>query len=237
MSDAALRRMMAPTGKLRAGLNMANPLLITGEDADGTPTGVAPDIAAAVAERLGVPLTLLPYPAPTELVAAVGEWDMCFVGSEPARAEQISFTEAYVEIEATYMVPPGSALTSIDDVDKPGVRIACMSGSAYGLFLARSLQHAELVWAEGIEGSYQLFEESQGTDAPLDALAGLRTRLDEDAARMPGAEVLAGGFSSVKQAAGVPRKPGFEAAGRSSRGSSRRPRRAAASRSLSTSTK
>ena len=82
------------------------------------------------------------------LVAAVEEWDMCFVGSEPARAEQISFTEAYVEIEATYMVPPGSALTSIDDVDKPGVRIACMGGSAYGLFLARSLQHAELVWAE-----------------------------------------------------------------------------------------
>lgn len=107
MSDAALRRLFAPTGSLRAAINMANPLLVTSADADGLPLGIAPDLCAAVAARLGVPLIRIPYAGPAELTASALEdrWDMCCVGSEPARAEVITFTEAYVGIKATHMVP------------------------------------------------------------------------------------------------------------------------------------
>jgi len=209
MSAAALRRLLAPTGSLRCGINMANPLLVTSADADGLPLGVAPDLAGDIAAAIGVPLVRIPFDTPGELTAAALEdvWDLCFVGSEPVRAEVINFTEAYVGIEATYLVPPGSPLKNLADVDKPGVRIAVMENSAYDLYLSRSLAHAELVRAPTIDASFEIFLEQQ-----LDAYACLRTRLDEDAEKLPGCTIMDGGFTSVQQAAGVPRRPGWEAA-------------------------
>ena len=104
-----LRAELAPTGVLRAGINMANFLLVTGRRDDGAPQGVAPDMANAVAERLGVPIAYVPYETPGQLAddAPKGVWDIGLIGAEPARAEHIAFSAAYVEIEATYLVPGG----------------------------------------------------------------------------------------------------------------------------------
>ena len=97
------------------------------------------------------------------------------VGAEPARAESIAFTAAYCEIEATYLVPPGSTLNTVDEVDQPGRRIASAARSAYDLWLERNIEHAELVQVTGLDASFEVFVE-QG----LDALAGLRPRLITD---------------------------------------------------------
>src|SRR3954468_22987475 len=128
---------LAPTGVLRAGINLSNFLLVTGRTADGDPEGVAPDMARAIADRLGVGGRYVPYPKPGLLADAAGTdaWDVGLIGAEPQRAEKITFTPAYVEIESTYLVPPGSKLRTIAQVDQPGVRIAVAARTAYGLWL------------------------------------------------------------------------------------------------------
>ena len=133
MSDKA-RAELCPTGVLRAGINLSNFLLVTGRSAAGDPEGVSPDMAAAIAAALGVAVKYVPYKTPGELGDAVGSnaWDIGLIGAEPQRAEKIAFSAAYCEFEATYMVPPGSAIKSIGDVDKKGVRIAVSARSAYG---------------------------------------------------------------------------------------------------------
>ena len=197
-----VRSELAPSGVLRAGINLANFLLVTGRGPGGEPRGVAPDMAAGVAERLGVDIAYVPFATPSELADAAGDdvWDIGLIGAEPARAETIWFTAAYTEIEATYLVPAGSALRGVEEVDREGVRIAVARGSAYDLFLSRSLERAELVRASGLDGSFDLFVEKK-----LDALAGLRPRLLSDVERLPGARILDGRFTAVQQAVGTPR--------------------------------
>ncbi|HEY0206820.1 MAG TPA: transporter substrate-binding domain-containing protein, partial [Acetobacteraceae bacterium] len=144
---------LAPTGVLRVGLNLSNFLLISARDSDGGPVGVAPDLGAAIADRLGVPVCYVPYPRPGELADAAGTdiWDIGLIGAEPARAEKIEFTPAYVEIQSTYLVPPGSPLRTIADVDQPGIRIASTARTAYGLWLDRNIKHAEIVHSENMD--------------------------------------------------------------------------------------
>ncbi len=196
-----LRSELAPTGTLRAGINMANFLLVTGRTADGNPEGVAADLASEIAARLGVPVSYVPYASPGQLAddAATNVWDIGLIGAEPARAEHMSFTAAYVEIEATYLVPAGSPLHAIGDVDKQGVRIAVSARSAYDLYLSRHIEHAELVRVDGVNASYDLF-----VNEKLDALAGLRPRLMSDVEKLPGAQVLDGRFTAVQQAVSTP---------------------------------
>jgi polar amino acid transport system substrate-binding protein len=194
---------LAPTGVVRAGINMSNFLLVTGKSATGEPEGVAPDMAREIATRLGVPITYVPYRTPGELadMAGKGAWDIGLIGAEPQRAEAIAFTAAYVEIEATYLVPAGSPLRSIADVDRPGIRIAVTGRSAYGLWLDRNVKHALLVRSDTLDSAYEQFLRDK-----LDALAGLRPRLMSDAAKLPGARILDGRFTSVQQAVGTARK-------------------------------
>jgi polar amino acid transport system substrate-binding protein len=194
---------LAPTGVLRAGLNLSNFLLITGKDADGTPTGVSPDMAAEIARRLGVPVKYVPYKTPGELADAAesNAWDIGLIGAEPQRAEKITFTAAYVEIEATYLVPSGSPIQSIADVDKPGVRISVTGRSAYGLWLERNIKQATLMRTDTLDSSYEQFVRDK-----LEVLAGLRPRLLSDVEKLPGARILDGKFSAVQQAIGTPRK-------------------------------
>jgi polar amino acid transport system substrate-binding protein len=198
MTDEILAQ-LAPTGTLRAGINMANVLLVTERPENGDPGGVGPDFARAIADRLGVPVSYVQFPTPGEVADTVddGVWDIGLIGAEPSRAEKIEFTAAYVEIEATYMVWDGSAFNSIDDVDKPGVRIAVSGRSAYDLYLSRTLQHAELVRAKGLPGAQALF-----VDEKLDALAGLRPAMNDALPDIPGAKILDGKFTAVQQAVG-----------------------------------
>ena len=128
--SAAVVAELAPTGVLRAGINLSNFLLVTGRAPNGEPQGVAPDMAGEIAARLKVPLKLQPYPNPGTLADSVAEWDVGLIGAEPARAEQIAFSPAYVEIESTYLVPPGSKIRSVEEVDRTGVRIAVYAASA-----------------------------------------------------------------------------------------------------------
>lgn len=193
---------LAPRGVLRAGINLSNFLLVTGRDAFGSPEGVSPDMVRAVAERLGVPLRLVPYASPGLVADAVDtdSWDIALIGAEPQRAEKIAFTAAYAEIESTYLVPAGSPIATIADVDRPGVRIASTARAAYDLWLDRNIKHATLLRAEGLDGAFHLF-----TEQKLEALAGLRPRLLKDVELLPGARILEGQFSAVQQAIGTAR--------------------------------
>jgi polar amino acid transport system substrate-binding protein len=201
-TPAAARSELAPSGTMRVGLNFGNFLLITSKIGAGEPRGIAPDLARELARRVGVPLEFVSYEQAGKLAEGVraGAWDVAFLADEPARANEIAFTSAYLEIEATYLVPAGSPIRTLADVDHDGVRIAVASKAAYDLYLSRSLKHAELVRAEGIDGSYKLFVESK-----LDVLAGLKPRLIADAEKLPGSRVLEGKFTAVQQAIGTPK--------------------------------
>ena len=201
LTDEA-RAQLAPTGVLRAGINMGNFLLVTGRTAGGDPDGVSPDMARAIATRLGVPLKFVPFKTPGELGDAVDAnvWDIGLIGAEPQRAEKIEFTSAYAEIEATYLVPAGSSIRTVDEVDRPGVRIAVSPRSAYGLWLERNIKHATLVRFDSADLVFDRFV-ADG----LDVMAALRPGLVEDVKRLPGARVLDGYFSVVQQAVGTPK--------------------------------
>ena len=194
---------LAPTGVLRAGINLSNFLLVTGRTASGDPQGVSPDMAAEIASRLGVPVKYVPFKTPGELAdaAETGAWDIGLIGAEPQRAEKIAFTAAYCEIEATYLVPAGSPLKAIAEVDKPDIRIAVTGRSAYGLWLDRNIKHAQLVKTDTLDSSFERFVADK-----LDALAGLRPRLISDVKKLPGARILDGQFTAVQQAIGTSRK-------------------------------
>jgi len=194
---------LAPTGVLRAGINMSNFLLVTGQAENGDPTGVSPDMAKAIADQLGVQVTYVCYKSPGLLADAVesGEWDIGNIGAEPQRAEKIAFTAAYCEIEATYLVPADSPIQTLADVDKAGNRIAVAGRSAYGLWLERNIKNGELVKTDSLDSSFDAF-----VDGKLEALAGLRPRLISDVEKLPGARILEGKFSAVQQAVGTPRK-------------------------------
>ncbi len=191
---------LAPGGALRAGINMANILLVTGATSTGEPAGIAPDMASAIADRLGVAVSFVPFASPGEMADAVGSdaWDIALIAAEPARAETITFSAAYVEIEATYLVPACSSFRFVADVDRPGVRMAVSDRSAYDLYLSRTLKHAVLHRAKGPPGALDLFFNEE-----LDALAALRPWLNMNAEDLPGVRVLDGCYLTVQQAIGT----------------------------------
>lgn len=199
---ADLKSELAPTGVLRAAINLSNTLLVTGKTPSGDPVGVAPDMAAEVASRLGVPVKYVTFATPGELADAAGKniWDIGLIGAEPQRAAEIAFTAAYCEIEATFLVPAGSPLKSIADVDRPGVRISVADRTAYGLWLDRNVKHAELRRITGVDAAVKQF-----VDQKLDALAGLKPRLLGDVGTLAGARLLDGRFMAVQQAIGTGR--------------------------------
>ena len=199
MSQDALKELLNPN-QLTVAINMGNILLVTGKKPNGDPDGVSPDMAAGVAERLGVPVVYKPYARPGQIADAAtqGEWDIGLIAVEPKRAEVIDFCASYVEIEATYLVPAGSKFQKVEDVDAPGVRIAVSERAAYDLYLSRTLKHAELVRGEGLPGAFEVFK-----DQKLDALAGLRPALIDNAKELPGSRLLPGRYTTVQQCIGT----------------------------------
>lgn len=193
---------LAPTGVLRASINLGNPVLAQGTDED--PRGVTVAIARELADWLGVPLALTCVDAARESYAAIveGRADLCFLANEPAREEGVAFTGPYVLIEGVYVTDAESPLTSSDEVDRAGVRIGVREGSAYDLFLTRSLEHAEIVRAREATDVY----EEQG----LDAAAGVRQPLEEYVAAT-GRRILEPSFMQISQAVGLPRHLDAEA--------------------------
>eukprot|EP00928_Gymnodinium_smaydae_P052920 TRINITY_DN37041_c0_g1_i1.p1 TRINITY_DN37041_c0_g1~~TRINITY_DN37041_c0_g1_i1.p1 ORF type:complete len:570 (-),score=168.08 TRINITY_DN37041_c0_g1_i1:137-1846(-) len=206
---AELRATLAPTGVLRAGVNLSNFLLVTGRTSSGDPEGVSPSLAAAVAERLGVDVKLVPYKNPAELGDAVDAdaWDVGLIGAEPQREAKIAFSAPYCEIPATYLVREDSPLKTVADVDRKGVRIASVGGSAFGLWLEKNVREATVEQAATMDSAFELFASGR-----CEALAGLTQRLLADRGSLRGSVLLPGRFMAVQQAVGVPRTRGARAA-------------------------
>lgn len=196
LSDVA--REMAPTGKLRVALNMRNKLMVSGKTADGQPEGLAPSVAAAFAQKLGVPVEYLPYEKVPDIFkdAEADKWDLAMVGADPDRATFVDFTEPYAQIEATYAVPTTSGAQKCADIDKEGVKVAGCAGAAYVLWLQRNLKNAKLEIFEGHDATYEAF--NQGG---MEAVSGLRSNLKKDADKRPGTRILKDKFMAVEQAA------------------------------------
>lgn len=198
--SAEVVEQLTPTGALRAGINMSNFLLVVDKTDSGDPIGPSPSLAAAIADALGVPLKLVPFDNPSAVAEAAGTdaWDIGNIGAEPQRAAVMDFTAAYVEIEATYLVPSGSTLQTIEDVDQQGNRISVSKGSAYGLWLENNIKRADLRPVVGGDAAFDQF-----VNEGMEALASLRPRLITDQAKLPGSRILDGQFAAVQQAVGV----------------------------------
>src|SRR5262250_113637 len=200
MISPSLRSDLAPTGTLRVGINYGNPVLATKDPASEDLRGVAVDLARELGTRTGLPINLVGYDSAGKMVEALqaGGWDIAFLAIDPGRAEQISFTAPYLEIEGTYLVPARSPLRAIADIDREGVRVGISLGSAYDLFLSRSLQHAELVRAPNPNGAFELI-----VSGKVDVVAGVKQHLIANAAKLPGSRVLDGRFMAIQQALGI----------------------------------
>jgi len=196
----AIRSEIAPSGKLRVGLNHGNFLLVTPGSSATDPRGVASDVARELGRRVGVPVEFIKFDTAGKLGDGIktGAWDVAFLGAEPQRAAEIAFTAAYLEIPSTYLVPAGSPIRTVAEVDREGVRIAVADQSAYGLYLARTIKHAKLVMTQGLDSSFDVFVSQK-----LEALAGLKPRLLTDVQKLPGARILDGQFTAVQQAIGT----------------------------------
>ena len=195
---------LAPTGRLRAAINFGNTVLAlrgpTLEESDG----VSVSIARELARRLGVPLTLIPFDGAGKVVAAAKDdvFDVAFMAVDPLRAGEVSFTAPYVLIEGGYLVRDDSPITSIEHVDKPGIRMTVGQGSAYDLFLTRNIKNAEIVRFDTGELSNDRFL-SDG----YDVAAGVKAALLELAKTTPGVRVLPGRFMVIEQAMVTVRGP------------------------------
>jgi polar amino acid transport system substrate-binding protein len=204
MSDPtlAVRADLAPTGKLRAGINYGNFILATRDRATGESRGVAVDLANEVGRRLGVPVEIVAYDSVAVMgdAAPTGAWDIAFLGSDREREALMSFTAAYLEIEATYLVPGASPLRTAAEADRDGVRVAAPARANYELFLRRNLAHARLVSAPTGDAAFELLATGQ-----VDALAGLTQGLLGLLPKLPGSRLLEGRFMGVQQSIAVPK--------------------------------
>ncbi len=197
----AARSELTREGTLRAAINTGNSILAV-RGADGALRGVSVDIANELARRMTVPVSLVPYASAAQTLAGLqrGEWDIGFFAIDPARAGEADFTPPYLFIEGAYVVPAPSPVTTLDGIDRAGMRVVVGQGSAYDLHLTRTLKRATLVRVrtspvvadELLRGHYE-------------AAAGLRPQLEADAKRLSGLRVLDGSFMRIEQAMAVPR--------------------------------
>lgn len=186
---------LAPSGVLRASINLGNPVLAQGTPAE--PAGVTVDIAREIAARLDVQAEFVCFTAARDSFEAMmtGQADICFLAIEPAREAEVAFTAPYVLIEGVFAVPVQSHLATVGDVDSAGVRIGVNRGSAYDLFLSRTLRHATVV--RGSDGTEEFLAQN------LEAAAGIRGPMAEFVATHSGFRLIEGRFMDIRQAVGT----------------------------------
>ena len=203
--DPAATPLFAPTGTLRASINLGNPLLARADPAGGPPCGVSVDLAREAARRLGVGVEFLVFDTANQSVEAVraGHADIGFFAIDPLRGAGIGFTAAYLLIEGCYLVRDDAPYTRIEEVDRAGTRVVVGQGSAYDLFLSRALQAAEIVRAPSSQAVVETFLEHG-----LEVAAGVRQPLEAEAARHGGLRLLPGRFMEIRQAMGLPASRG-----------------------------
>lgn len=200
MISPSLHSDLAPTGKLRVGINYGNPVLATRDAASGELRGVAVDLARELGRRTELPVELVSFESAGKMFDAVkaGAWDVAFLAVDPGRASEIDFTAPYVEIEGTYLIPAGAPFDNVADVDRDGVRVGVSGKSAYDLFLSRNLQKAQIVRAQSPESAFDLIHSSK-----VDVLAGVRQTLVAHSAKLPGSRVFEDRFMAIGQALGI----------------------------------
>jgi polar amino acid transport system substrate-binding protein len=209
MNPDTVRSAFAPQGKLRASINLGNPILANRHPQTGEPGGVSVDLARALAERLGVEIELVVFDTAGKSVEAVSDEraDIGFFAIDPLRGASIAFTAPYVLIEGYYLVRDASPIRRNDEVDVPTNRVAVGLGSAYDLFLTRELKQATIVRAPSSPAVVQTFLDQQ-----LEVAAGVKQQLEADAARSSGLRLLNERFMVIQQAMGVPKSRGDAAA-------------------------
>jgi polar amino acid transport system substrate-binding protein len=191
---------LAPSGKLRAGVNLRN-TLFTSKDQQGHLTGLSIDLMQELANRLGVPLELVVFETPGQVADSVNlkKWDLAILAIEQTRAKTISFSTGLTKIEASYMVHKASAFQSAQDVDQAGVRISAPEKAGYELYLTQHLQKAELVRTKDFSDSYEIFNQSK-----VEAVAGLTPMLIEAMPMMPQGRIIKGGFMTINHGFAMP---------------------------------
>ncbi len=207
--STTLQQAFAPAGKLRASINLGNPILANKNPQTGEPCGVSIDLARALAGQLGLDLEWVVFDAAGKSVEAVRteQADVGFFAIDPLRGQGMAFTAPYVLIEGAYMVPEASAIRANEEVDRPGHRVTVGKGSAYDLFLTRELQQAEIVRAPSSPTVVDVFVAHK-----LEVAAGVKQQLQADQARFPGHRLLPGRFMVIQQAMGMPSSRGADAA-------------------------
>jgi ABC-type amino acid transport substrate-binding protein len=207
-TTADLLSAFAPTGRLRASINVGNPILAKREPG-GSASGVSVDLARALAAQLAVELDLVIFESAGESVQAVTDEkaDVGFFAIDPKRGQEIAFTDAYVLIEGYYLVPEASSIQTNEQVDQAGVRIAVGKGSAYDLYLQRTIQKAQLVQAPTSPAVFSFFVEKG-----LEVAAGVKQQLERDLPNFPGHRLLPERFMVIRQAMGLPKSRGEMAA-------------------------
>jgi len=198
----AVRADLAPTGVLRAAINYGNFILASKDRTTGESRGVAVDLMHEVGRRLAVPVRIVPYDSVAVMgnAAPSGVWDIAFLGSDPARETLMSFTDAYLEIDATYLVRGDSPLRTAAEVDREGVRVTAPAGANYELYLRRNLGRAQLVSTPSSEEAFELLATGK-----VEALAGLTQALLGLVPKLPGSRLLSGRFMGVQQSIAVPK--------------------------------
>ncbi len=191
---------LAPTGKLRVGINYGNLVLASKDPASGELRGVAVDLGREIGRRVGVPVELVGFEAAGKMFDAVkaGAWDIAFLAVDPGRAGEIDFAPPYIEIEGVYLAPAGSALRVNADVDRDGIRVGVSGKSAYDLFLSRELKKAQLVRASSQDTAIDLI-----LSGKVDVLAGVRQHLEANLAKVPGGRIFPQRFMVIQQSLGI----------------------------------
>ena len=202
MTSASITTSLAPTGTLRAAINYGNAVLAARNAQTGELSGTTVDLARELAKRLGVPVEFSGFPTAGKVVDEVktGKLDLIFLAIDPLRANQISYTAAYVVIEGAYAVPEASPLKSNDEVDKQGMRVVVGGGSAYDLYLSREIKHAEIVRVD----NSQLVTDTLVAQK-YEVSAGVKQQQQKDLQRVPGLRLLPGRFMEINQAMGTPK--------------------------------
>jgi polar amino acid transport system substrate-binding protein len=183
------RQALAPTGKLRVGLQLGSPHNVVRDSVSGEMKGVGFDLGRELARRMGVPFEPVTYPSVGALLDAgkTGAWDVAFVGFSPERAKEWNFTGLHLEIEFGYLVPGGSSISTMADIDRPGIRVAVQEKSQPDVFLSRTLKNAVVVRAPSLAGTLEVLKSGRA-----DAIFSIKPSLFEASNQLPGSRVLDG---------------------------------------------
>ena len=186
---AEVRQALAPTGKLRVALQLGSPHNVIRDPVSGEMKGVGYDLGKELARRVGVPFEPVFYPSVGALLDAgkAGAWDVAFVGFSPARAKEWDFTALHMEVEFGYLVPGGSSISTMADVDRPGIRVAVQEKSQPDIFLSRTLKNGIVVRASSLAGTVDVLRSGRA-----DAIFSIKPSLFEISNQLPGSKVLDG---------------------------------------------